>query len=72
MTLTREYLTATLENLRKQEREILDAAMKARGAVMLAEAMLADIDKPVLTMTGSRGCPYRCDYCHKWHLGGHK
>jgi anaerobic magnesium-protoporphyrin IX monomethyl ester cyclase len=30
----------------------------------------ADIDKPVLTMTGSRGCPYRCDYCSLIHTGG--
>ena len=29
----------------------------------------ADIDKPVLTMTGSRGCPYRCDYCSLLHTG---
>ncbi len=29
----------------------------------------ADIDKPVLTMTGSRGCPYRCDYCSLLHSG---
>lgn len=55
MTLTREYLTATLDNLRKQEREILDAAMKARGAVMLAEAMLADLDKPAPETTETSG-----------------
>jgi len=30
----------------------------------------ADIDKPVVTMTGSRGCPYRCDYCSLIHTGG--
>ncbi len=29
----------------------------------------ADVDKPVLTMTGSRGCPYRCDYCSLLHSG---
>jgi anaerobic magnesium-protoporphyrin IX monomethyl ester cyclase len=29
----------------------------------------ADMDKPVLTMTGSRGCPYRCDYCSLLHTG---
>ena len=29
----------------------------------------ADADKPVLTMTGSRGCPYRCDYCSLLHSG---
>jgi radical SAM superfamily enzyme YgiQ (UPF0313 family) len=29
----------------------------------------ADIDKPVLTMAGSRGCPYRCDYCSLLHSG---
>lgn len=29
----------------------------------------ADIDKPILTMTGSRGCPYRCDYCSLLHSG---
>lgn len=29
----------------------------------------ADIAKPVLTMTGSRGCPYRCDYCSLLHSG---
>ena len=30
----------------------------------------ADFAKPVLTMTGSRGCPYRCDYCSLIHTGG--
>lgn len=30
----------------------------------------ADIAKPVLTMAGSRGCPYRCDYCSLIHTGG--
>lgn len=30
----------------------------------------ADIDKPILTMAGSRGCPYRCDYCSLIHTGG--
>jgi len=30
----------------------------------------ADIAKPVLTMSGSRGCPYRCDYCSLIHTGG--
>jgi radical SAM superfamily enzyme YgiQ (UPF0313 family) len=29
----------------------------------------ADVAKPVLTMTGSRGCPYRCDYCSLLHSG---
>ena len=29
----------------------------------------ADMDKPVLSMTGSRGCPYRCDYCSLLHTG---
>ncbi len=29
----------------------------------------ADIAKPVLTITGSRGCPYRCDYCSLLHTG---
>lgn len=29
----------------------------------------ADMDKPVLTMTGSRGCPYRCEYCSLLHTG---
>lgn len=29
----------------------------------------ADFAKPVLTMTGSRGCPYRCDYCSLLHSG---
>lgn len=29
----------------------------------------ADVDKPVLTMAGSRGCPYRCDYCSLLHSG---
>ncbi len=30
----------------------------------------ADFAKPVLTMTGSRGCPYRCDYCSLINTGG--
>jgi radical SAM superfamily enzyme YgiQ (UPF0313 family) len=30
----------------------------------------ADFAKPVLTMSGSRGCPYRCDYCSLIHTGG--
>jgi anaerobic magnesium-protoporphyrin IX monomethyl ester cyclase len=30
----------------------------------------ADFAKPVLTMTGSRGCPYRCDYCSLINSGG--
>jgi len=30
----------------------------------------ADMAKPVLTMSGSRGCPYRCDYCSLIHTGG--
>lgn len=30
----------------------------------------ADFAKPVLTMAGSRGCPYRCDYCSLIHTGG--
>jgi anaerobic magnesium-protoporphyrin IX monomethyl ester cyclase len=30
----------------------------------------ADIAKPVLTLAGSRGCPYRCDYCSLIHTGG--
>ncbi len=30
----------------------------------------ADIAKPVLTISGSRGCPYRCDYCSLIHTGG--
>lgn len=30
----------------------------------------ADIAKPSLTMAGSRGCPYRCDYCSLIHTGG--
>lgn len=30
----------------------------------------ADMAKPVLTMAGSRGCPYRCDYCSLIHTGG--
>ncbi|MCB9761373.1 MAG: cobalamin B12-binding domain-containing protein [Alphaproteobacteria bacterium] len=30
----------------------------------------ADIAKPILTMAGSRGCPYRCDYCSLIHTGG--
>ena len=30
----------------------------------------ADFARPVLTMTGSRGCPYRCDYCSLIHTGG--
>ncbi len=29
----------------------------------------ADIARPALTMTGSRGCPYRCDYCSLLHTG---
>ncbi len=29
----------------------------------------ADMEKPILTMTGSRGCPYRCDYCSLLHSG---
>lgn len=29
----------------------------------------ADFAKPVLTMAGSRGCPYRCDYCSLLHSG---
>ena len=28
------------------------------------------LQKPVLTMTGSRGCPYRCDYCSLINTGG--
>ncbi len=30
----------------------------------------ADFAKPVLTISGSRGCPYRCDYCSLIHTGG--
>lgn len=30
----------------------------------------ADFAKPVLTMAGSRGCPYRCDYCSLINTGG--
>jgi radical SAM superfamily enzyme YgiQ (UPF0313 family) len=30
----------------------------------------ADFAKPVLTMVGSRGCPYRCDYCSLINTGG--
>jgi len=30
----------------------------------------ADFAKPVLTMAGSRGCPYRCDYCSLLNTGG--
>lgn len=30
----------------------------------------ADFARPVLTMTGSRGCPYRCDYCSLINTGG--
>ncbi len=30
----------------------------------------ADFAKPALTMAGSRGCPYRCDYCSLIHTGG--
>ena len=30
----------------------------------------ADFAKPVLTMTGSRGCPFRCDYWSLLNTGG--
>ncbi len=29
----------------------------------------ADIARPVLTISASRGCPYRCDYCSLLHTG---
>jgi radical SAM superfamily enzyme YgiQ (UPF0313 family) len=29
----------------------------------------ADVAKPVLSMTGSRGCPYRCEFCSLLYTG---
>lgn len=30
---------------------------------------LADVAKPTLSMTGSRGCPYRCEFCSLLYTG---
>ena len=30
---------------------------------------LADLDKPTLVMSASRGCPYRCEFCSLVHAG---
>jgi anaerobic magnesium-protoporphyrin IX monomethyl ester cyclase len=30
---------------------------------------LADVAKPTLVMAGSRGCPYRCEFCSLLHAG---
>jgi hypothetical protein len=46
MTISREYLVATLENLRQQESEASVMVERARGAILLTEALIEQLDKP--------------------------
>ena len=43
--IDREYLKATIQNCLTQEREGRDLAAKARGAIILAEALLARLEE---------------------------
>ena len=46
MQIDREYLQATISNLAQQEQEGRTLAERARGAIMLCEALLARIAEP--------------------------
>jgi len=46
MKIDRVYLEATLANLRQQEQEGRTLAERARGAIMLCEALLARDQEP--------------------------
>jgi hypothetical protein len=45
MQITREYVEATLANVRQQEAEARTLAERAHGAVLLCEALLARLDE---------------------------
>jgi esterase/lipase superfamily enzyme len=45
MDIDREYLQATLANLRQQEREATVLAHRSRGAILLCEALIARQDE---------------------------
>lgn len=51
MNLDREYLEATLRNLRVQEREGIEMAAMARGAIQITEALVARLAEPEPTIS---------------------
>ena len=52
MVIDREYLDATVSNLKIQEREASEMLQKCQGALLVCEALIARLeqkDEPVMT-----------------------
>lgn len=47
MAIDRAFLEATRANLQRQEREFLDAAQQARGALLLVEELFKELPESV-------------------------
>lgn len=53
MEIDRAYLDATVKNLRQQEQEAVELTAKLRGALVLAEALIARLDEKAPEQTAS-------------------
>ena len=71
------YIVSEAKRLRTSSiRAVYAVLVKSNGRshaatdLEVSSTLLTPARKPVLTMAGSRGCPYRCDYCSLIHTGG--